>query len=69
MRNYATRLAELPVAEISVKLLKTGQVRVTGPLAKGALCREMLREAIKVVETYRPEGDIIVPEQKVIVEV
>lgn len=71
MSNHANRILERPVAEIVIKLLRSGQVRVTGPLAKDKLCQEMLREASNVVRTFQAEiaKQIITPEQRAVIEV
>lgn len=65
MSNHAQRRANDPRYEITVKLLPDGKVSVSGPLAKRDLCKEMLKEAIRVVEMYEPPA-IVVPENPLV---
>jgi hypothetical protein len=62
-------------ATITLGLLPTGQVQVTGPLHLRNLCEQMLDEAYNVLKQYHaksdadeqnPAGQIITPERKII---
>ena len=68
MSNHAKRIASRPKAEIIIRLMPTGQVQVTGPLAKDKLCLKMLREAERVIRKFQQEiaKQIVTPEQRAI---
>lgn len=69
MSNHRVRRANDAICEITIRLLRTGQVQVSGPLGKAAMCKEMLREAVKVVDGFQAEiqKKIVTPEENVII--
>ena len=67
-------VTQLPVSapvlyEISVKLLTTGVVSVTFPVNKIAICKEMMREAAKVIDSAESETKrVISPNGQAVIE-
>ena len=49
------RIATRSKAKIIIRLMPTGRIQVTGPLAKDKLCLEMLREAERVIRKFHQE--------------
>jgi hypothetical protein len=71
MSNHLKRVQRAVRCEIIIKLLESGQVQVTFPMGKNALCQEMLKEAGTVIRTNNDgqDGQILTPGQQAIVEV
>ena len=49
------RIATRSKAKIVIRLMPSGRVQVTGPLAKDRLCIEMLREAERLIRTFQAD--------------
>lgn len=60
-----------PVVELTIRLLRSGQIQVMFPLNMRQVLLQMMSEAAKVInDNERGDGaQIIAPEQKAIIEV